>query len=408
MLLRESDFIELEGGAPLLMQNHYYLQKNADSAWKKTRIWAKLLLNRDINNDKSLDDEKKVHSLNNQQNKPNDAKSKNYGLKIMNKPDRIIRKDADRTFMTEPKRQLLITLLESLKTLFNDYQQTMSYVSGILLLFFDPKTVFEMMYTMGRSPKYNMSGYWRAEAIAQGIDAYVFYDIIKEINPKLYQHLSNVGVLPDTFIQKWFGGLAVQVMPIEYLIPFWTGYFQHGFRYLFKFMIAFLQTLSPLLLSINVDYKLYEVLRVERKSHFWQTVIRNENNNLLNNNLTEYDKISMFFKKVLNDIDGVNSLYNVDNIDFHKAREIAFDKYLNKRFLNAAQNVTWKGYEVESEEEEDEFKDCEQCDDGFAEVFCEVCQIYLCEDCQENPSGDHALTHAIRSLEIDDDTVNID
>ena len=251
------------------------------------------------------------------------------------------------------------------------------------------------------------TGYWRAEAIAQGIDAYVFYDIIKEINPKLYQHLSNVGVLPDTFIQKWFGGLAVQVMPIEYLIPFWTGYFQHGFRYLFKFMIAFLQTLSPLLLSINVDYKLYEVLRVERKSHFWQTV-RNENNNLLNNNLTEYDKISMFFKKVLNDIDGVNSLYNVDNIDFHKAREIAFDKYLNKRFLNAAQKVTWKGYEVESEEEEDDFKDCEQCDDGFAEVFCEVCQIYLCEDCQENPSGDHALTHAIRSLEIDDDTINID
>ena len=154
MLLRESDFIQLEGGAPLLMQNHFYLQKNADAAWKNTRIWAKLLLNRDIN-DKSLDDEKKIHSI----NKPNDdKKSENYGLKIMAKPDRIIRKDADRTFLTEPKRQLLITLLESLKTLFNDYQQTMSYVSGILLLFFDPKTVFEMMFTLGRSPIYNMSG----------------------------------------------------------------------------------------------------------------------------------------------------------------------------------------------------------------------------------------------------------
>jgi len=401
----------LEGGAPLLMQNHYWLQKNADTAWKKTRIWSKLLLNRDNNNDKSLDDEKKIHSINSQQNNPNDAKSKNYGLKIMNKPDRIIRKDADRTFLTEPKRQLLITLLESLKTLFNDYQQTMSYVSGILLLFFDPQTVFEMMFTLGRSPTYNMSGYWRAEAISQGIDAYVLYDIIKEINPKLYQHLNDIGVLPDTFIQKWFGGLAVQVMPIEHLIPFWTGYFQHGFRYLFKFMIVFLQTLSPLLLSINVDYKLYEVLRVERKSHFWQTVIgknNNENNNLLNNNLTEYDKISMFFKKVLSDIDTVDSIYNVNDIDFHKAREIAFNKYLCKRFLNAAQKVTWKGYEVESEEEEDEFKDCEQCDDGFAEFYCEECQIYLCDECQESPSGDHALTHAIRSLDIEDDTVNID
>ena len=160
MLLRESDFMSLEGGAPLLMQNHQYLHnfKNANTAWKKTRRWTKDLLNRDMNTEEtSLDDEKKIHSLNGNIFK-NDKKSENYGLKILKKPDRIIRKDADRTFLTEPKRQLLITLLQSLQTLFNDYQQTMSYVSGILLLFFDYKTVYEMMFTLGRSPTYNMSG----------------------------------------------------------------------------------------------------------------------------------------------------------------------------------------------------------------------------------------------------------
>merc|ERR1719229_2090997 len=262
MLLREPDFLKLEGGAPLMMQNHRYLHTHSDIAWKKTRIWMKLLLNNQESTT-TLDDEKKAHSAN-----PIDKTSKqnaNYGLKIMDKPDRIIRKDADRTFLTEPKRQLLITILESLQTLFNDYQQTMSYVSGILLLFFDPKTVFEMMFMLGRSPTYNMSGYWRSEAVQQGIDAYVLYEIIKKVNPKLYNHLTKMQVLPDTFIQKWFGGLAVQVMPIENLIEFWTQYFRHGFRYLFKFMIALLQILSPLLLRVNVDYKMYEILRVERK-----------------------------------------------------------------------------------------------------------------------------------------------
>eukprot|EP01084_Bolivina_argentea_P211839 360244_1 len=97
----------------------------------------------------------------------------------------------------------------------------MSYVSGILLLFFDVNTVFEMMFVLGRSPTYNMSGFWRAEAVAQGIDAYVLFEILKKVNPALYNHLKKVTVLPDTFIQKWFGGLAVQVMPIEHLIEFW-------------------------------------------------------------------------------------------------------------------------------------------------------------------------------------------
>lgn len=245
-----------------MMQNHDYLQKHGNIAWKKTRCWVKLLLNHKESSN-SLDDEKKSYS-----SKPPDSskKSQNYGLQIMKKPDRIIRKDADRTFLTEPKRQLLITLLESLQTLFNDYQQTMSYVSGILLLFFEPKTVFEMMFMLGRSPHYNMSGYWRSEAVAQGIDAYVLYEILGKINPKLFSHLQKVGVMPDTFIQKWFGGLAVQVMPIEHLIEFWTQFFRHGFRYLFKFGISLLQTLSPLILSVHVDYKLYEILRVTKES----------------------------------------------------------------------------------------------------------------------------------------------
>lgn len=412
MLLRESQFLELEGGAPLLMQNHFYLHKNATTAWKKTRIWTQLVLNREDTSSQSLDDEKKANALsagvsnlnisNGNGHKP-DRKAENYGLKIMQRPDRILRKDADRTFLTEPKRQLLITLLDSLKTLFNDYQQTMSYVSGILLLFFDAKTVFEMMFMLGRSPKYNMSGYWRSEAVAQGIDAYVLYEIIKQVNPALYAHLQKMNVLPDTFIQKWFGGLAVQVMPTQHLIDFWTQFFKHGFRYLFKFAIALLQALSPLLLSIHTDHKLYEVLRVERKSQFWTSIGIKQNDTTLT---TVNDKVSTFFVKVLSDANSVGNLYNVDNIDFQREREKAFELYLRKRFLNAAQKVTWQGYVIESDDdEEDEFRECELCEDAYAEFYCEDCKVHICEECHAKQTGDHAAKHTVKSL---DDTVNID
>lgn len=151
MLLREANFFETEGNAPLLMQNHKWLHHHSDKAWKLTRCWPKLLLHRDIPAT-SLDDEKKSYSIHEHK------ESHNYGLKILENPDRILRKDVDRTFNTEPKRVLLISVLDSLQTAFNDYQQTMSYVSGILLLFFDPKIVFEMMFVLGRHPHYNMSG----------------------------------------------------------------------------------------------------------------------------------------------------------------------------------------------------------------------------------------------------------
>eukprot|EP00485_Elphidium_margaritaceum_P014486 CAMPEP_0202728962 /NCGR_PEP_ID=MMETSP1385-20130828/185891_1 /ASSEMBLY_ACC=CAM_ASM_000861 /TAXON_ID=933848 /ORGANISM="Elphidium margaritaceum" /LENGTH=358 /DNA_ID=CAMNT_0049395215 /DNA_START=301 /DNA_END=1377 /DNA_ORIENTATION=+ len=330
--------------------------------------------------------------------------SLNYGLQIMKKPDRIIRKDADRTFLTEAKRQLLITLLQSLQTLFNDYQQTMSYVSGILLLFFEPKTVFEMMFMLGRSPKYNMSGYWRSEAVAQGIDAYVLYEIVKKVNPDLYAYLQRVQVLPDTFIQKWFGGLAVQVMPTEFLIEFWTQFFEHGFRYLFKFAVSLLQALSPMLLSIEQDYKLYEVLRVERKTKFWRSIgVRIDGVQIQ----TEEDAVSAFFAKVLSDANSVGKLCNIEDIDFQREREKAFDLYLRRRFLNAAQQVTWKGYVIEEDDDdEDEAADCAQCEDGFGEFWCDACQIYLCEECKDNPTGDHALNHAVRQLDIG--TLNVD
>jgi len=403
MLLRECDFIKNEGGAPLLMQNHKYLHKHADIAWNKTRSWPQLL-GLDLSHHRplsaTLEEEKKSFRA---EAKADDEKKQpeNYGLKLMKQPDRILRKDADRTFLTEPKRQLLITILTSLKTAFNDYQQTMSYVSGILLLFFEPKLVFEMMFILGRHPHYNMSGYWRSEAVEQGTDAFVVFEMLKKLNLPLALHLKKCGVLPDTFIQKWFGGLAVQCMPHEHLLEFWTQYFKHGFRYLFKFVVSLLQTLSPLLLSIDVDYRLYEVLRVERKSQFWRVCDGCGEDS----HRTIDEKVSVFFTTVLSGANSVGGLFNMAEVDFVKEREYAFDTHLKGRFLNAARMVTLKGFEEEESDEDDGFKDCQLCEDGFAEVYCTVCELYMCEECKEKEVGDCQMSHLMNDL---DDMLNIE
>eukprot|EP01084_Bolivina_argentea_P303653 524299_1 len=167
MLLKESSFIKDEGGAPLLMQNHFYLHKHSQIAWEKTRIWKQLLLGED---DSKTSDDKWIIVNKSSESKPivNESKTKDksiknnikqlekYGVRIEPKPDRLIVKDAHRNFMSETRKQLLITILSALKSLFNDYQQTMASITGILLLFFDAKTAFEMMFMLGRNPKYNM------------------------------------------------------------------------------------------------------------------------------------------------------------------------------------------------------------------------------------------------------------
>ncbi len=101
------------------------------------------------------------------------------------------------------------------------------------------------------------------------------------------------------WIQPHFGGLAVQTMPIEHLIDFWTALFEEGFRYLFKYILSLLLTLSPLLLCVNRTDKLMAMLRCNRKSRFWECLdIEERKSNMLKKN----ENVSLFFKKVLNAI----------------------------------------------------------------------------------------------------------
>lgn len=115
---------------------------------------------------------------------------------------RIFRADANRTFRSEPNRLVCIKLLSFSQQKFGDYQQSLGYVAGLLLLFFDPATCFKVLTVLNDSPKY-LPGYWRGEATACAVDGYVCEGLLK---PHMRAKLKELGLLPETFVQKWFTG----------------------------------------------------------------------------------------------------------------------------------------------------------------------------------------------------------
>jgi len=148
---------------------------------------------------------------------------------------RIFRADANRTYRSEPNRVLLIKLLSFSKDKFGDYQQSLGYVAGLMCLFFDPATVFKVLTVLNDSPRY-LPGYWRGEATACAVDGYVCINLLRK---PLKDKLLSLGLLPETFVQKWFAGICIHHLNYHVLFPFLDNFFEKGNRYLFQFFLAF-------------------------------------------------------------------------------------------------------------------------------------------------------------------------
>merc|ERR1719230_2088606 len=108
---------------------------------------------------------------------------------------RIFRADANRTFRSEPNREMMIKLLSFAQSKFGDYQQSLGYVAGLLLIFFDPATVFKVLTVLNDHPKY-LPGYWRGEATACAVEGYVCLNLLRT---PIKEKLLGLGLLPETF-----------------------------------------------------------------------------------------------------------------------------------------------------------------------------------------------------------------
>merc|ERR1712178_237992 len=170
--------------------------------------------------------------------------------------------DANRTFRSEPNREIMIKLLSFSQTKFGDYQQSLGYVAGLLLIFFDPATVFKVLTVLNDSPKY-LPGYWRGEATACAVDGYVSLGLLK---PPVKDKLLKLGLLPETFVQKWFAGICIHHLPYHVLFPFLDNFFKTGNRYLFQFFMAFFDEFEQDIMNAKSNPEANQLIRFESAS----------------------------------------------------------------------------------------------------------------------------------------------
>uniref|UniRef100_A0A7S2Q973 Rab-GAP TBC domain-containing protein n=1 Tax=Zooxanthella nutricula TaxID=1333877 RepID=A0A7S2Q973_9DINO len=172
---------------------------------------------------------------------------------------RIFRADANRTYRSEPNRNLMVKLLSFSQTKFGDYQQSLGYVAGLLLLFFDPATVFKVLTVLNDSPKF-LPGYWRGEATACAVDGYVCLNLLRG---PLKTKLLSLGLLPETFVQKWFAGVCIHHLPYSLLFLFLDRFFASGNRYLFQFFLAFFDEFEQDLMGAASNPEANALIRFE-------------------------------------------------------------------------------------------------------------------------------------------------
>jgi len=233
--ITQSDFWEKEGDSPILKFNlNDWLQNHVGEATAHAQTWITSL---------GLEPSKMDFD---------DTPLKAEGA-------RIFRADANRTFRSEPNREIMIKLLSFSQLKFGDYQQSLGYVAGVLLIFFDPATVTKMLTVLNDSPRY-LTGYWRGEATAVAVDGYVCFNLLRQpIKDKMMQ----LGLLPETYVQKWFAGICIHHLPYKLLFPFLDNFFKFGNKYLFQFYLAFFDEFEQDIMSAKSNPEANMLIRFE-------------------------------------------------------------------------------------------------------------------------------------------------
>jgi len=248
----------------------------------------------------------------------------------------ILIKDAERMFLTMHNQDLFIQTTDVMWTKLADYQQTEGYIAGLLLLAFDIDLVLKALTVLAVSPKY-LPGYFKHEATALNIDAWVWYHLVKLKFPKVHDHLLKVGVQPDMYCQKYFGGLCIHLLPFKHLVRFLDGFFLHGFRFSFMFALSLINTMRVPILEHADHTSLMAILRLDPKM---ATPILAKHNLSLDDSLFEQM------------ISGVSSFENfVKQHNYQDLREIAFKQHFEQRMIRATEIDMVAVLEAENDDE---------------------------------------------------------
>merc|ERR1719158_1184533 len=78
--------------------------------------------------------------------------------------------------------------------------------------------------------------------------------------------LLSLGLLPETYVQKWFAGITIHHLPYHLLFPFLDNFFKLGNTYLFQFYLAFFDEFESEFMSFKANPSANAFIRMEKES----------------------------------------------------------------------------------------------------------------------------------------------
>lgn len=183
-----------------------------------------------------------------------------------------------------------------------------------------------MLTVLNDHPEF-LPGYWRGEATSCAVDGYVCFGLLK---PDLRAHLHKIGLLPETFVQKWFAGLCIHHLPFHVLFLFLDRFFIRGNSYLFQFFLAFFEEFEKDFFSASNP----------------------EANMLIRLAGGEHPPAEMRLLRVVERATEDRFLERINALDLHRLRCAAFADNLSVRLQRANEGMWQKQEVIEFSDEE--------------------------------------------------------
>jgi len=202
-----------------------------------------------------------------------------------------------------------------------------------------------------------------------------FERLLERKHPKVAAHIQKLGLLPETFCQKWFLGLCVHVLPFESLVSYYESFFTEGFPFLIKFGLSLVEIFEDEILKANNSSKIFQMFRLDEAYLHGKDLI--ETANRIIDNAT---KISL------------------PSIDYDLWREEIYLEKLKSRLERAKLYAAQNQEEEEEEEEEPQSDDegaCQICTDNYHDYICSLCDKLVCDQCHKTGNGQHLKSHPV-------------
>ena len=176
-----------------------------------------------------------------------------------------IKKDLHRTFPHEPYfaseryerlgQDHLFNVLKAVSLYLPSvgYAQSMNFVAAFLLLVNggNEAEAFWMFITIARDHRFLLMGMFEKDFPLLEFYTYIFYEILEEELPVLYQHLRENQIPDLLWLFKWFLTIFLYSFPGKQVIKIWDFIMTHGLFSMIQIAIGILKVLEAEMLNLD-------------------------------------------------------------------------------------------------------------------------------------------------------------